>query len=102
MAQLRPVEDPLLFKNFFDPLKQSSVQRGPKVIESKSNSNTLLKEKEWKYLIAKEHKSNVSYSTLYNSLRFGLEKQGLATLRPRIWGFIIDIGKMSQQYVGLK
>lgn len=99
MARPKPIEDPLLLKDFFEQLKQSPVQRGPKVIESKSNSNTLLKEKEWKHIIEKENKSNISHSILYNSLRLGLDKQGLTNMRPQIWGFLIDISKMSQQYV---
>ena len=80
-------------------MKQSPVQRGPKVVESKQNINTLLKEKEWRYLIEKESKDNISYSILYNSLRLGLDKQGLGHLRPQIWGFLINIDKMAQQYV---
>lgn len=90
-----PVRGHNQIKDFFSELKAKVVDHGPKVVESNLNSATTLQEKDWRMIIIRESRDNVSHSILYNSLRRGIPHE----LRPQIWAFLIDVEKMQAQYV---
>lgn len=92
-----PVTGYSQIKNFFSQLKTRVVDHGPRVVESSLNSTTTLQEKDWRTIIKKESREDISHSILYNSLRRGVPQE----LRPQIWAFLINIEKMQAQYVDL-
>ena len=75
-ARPNPVKDPAEIKSFFKGFRGGIVERGPKVVESEqANQGTTLKSVQWKHILLHEDKDHISHSTLYNSLRRGLETQ---------------------------
>ena len=91
-----PLTNPVQIKDFFKQLKNTQIERGPKIIESKpKNDCTSLDYEQWMKVLKEEHKHHLSYSILYNSLRVGVPTD----LRPRIWAFLINAEKLAENYV---